>query len=164
MMNLLHELAAEQRRYLTRRWFFQECGVGLGAIALNALLGESAGASPVAHTPGSPLNPLAPKRPHFAPKAKNVIFLFMGGAPSHLELFDNKPELAKFNGKLPPPDLLKGYRAAFINPNSKLLGPKFKFNKVGSGGVELSELLPHTAKIVDDLAVVKSMVTEAFNH
>ena len=64
------------------------------------------------------------KQPHFAPKAKNVIFLFMAGAPSHLELFDNKPQLAKFDGKLPPPELLKGYRAAFINPNSKLLGPE----------------------------------------
>ena len=62
----------------------------------------------------------------------------MGGAPSHLELFDNKPQLAKFNGTLPPPELLKGYRAAFINPNSTLLGPKFKFNRYGKNGTELS--------------------------
>jgi hypothetical protein len=104
------------------------------------------------------------KMPHFAPKAKRVIFLFMGGAPSHLELFDHKPQLAKFNGTLPPPELLKGYRAAFINPNSKLLGPKFAFKKVGKSGAELSELLPHLAEVVDDIAVVKSMVTDAFNH
>ena len=70
------------------------------------------------------------KKPHFAPKAKRVIFLFMAGAPSHLELFDYKPQLAKFDGTLPPAELLKGYRAAFINPNSKLLGPKFKFRQV----------------------------------
>ncbi len=75
-------------------------------------------------------DPLAPKAPHFAPKAKHVIFLFMAGAPSHLELFDYKPQLAKFDGTLPPPELLAGYRAAFINPNSKLLGPKFQVSQI----------------------------------
>ena len=148
------DLFAERRRFLTRRWFFRDCGVGLGAVALNGLLAE---ANPGAHTPGSP-------GPHFAPKAKRVIYLFMAGAPSHLELFDHKPQLAKFNGTLPPPELLKGYRAAFINPNSKLLGPKFKFHTVGKNGTELGELLPHLAEVVDDVAIVKSMVTDAFNH
>jgi uncharacterized protein (DUF1501 family) len=109
-------------------------------------------------------DPLAPKQPHFTPKAKNVIFLFMAGAPSHLEMFDHKPKLAEFDGTLPPPELLKGYRAAFINPNSKLMGPKFKFAKHGQSGAELSELIPHTAKIVDDITIVKSMATDAFNH
>jgi hypothetical protein len=79
-------------------------------------------------------------------------------------LFDHKPELAKWDGKLPPAELLKGYRAAFINPNSKLLGPKFKFARHGQCGAELSELLPHTAKIADDICIVKSMMTDAFNH
>ncbi len=88
----------------------------------------------------------------------------MAGAPSQLELFDNKPMLAKYDGKLPPEDLIKDYRAAFINPNSKLLGPKFKFAKHGKCGAELSELLPHMAEVVDDIAIVKSMVTDAFNH
>src|SRR5213076_2574877 len=105
-----------------------------------------------------------PKRPHFPAKAKSVIYLFMAGAPSHLELFDNKPELAKWDGKLPPAELLKGYRAAFINPNSKLLGPKFKFARHGKCGAELSELLPHLAEVVDDIAIVRSMATDAFNH
>src|SRR5207244_5882243 len=100
-------------------------------------------------------NLLAPKAAHFPAKAKSVIYLFMAGAPSHLELFDNKPELAKWDGKLPPAELLKGYRAAFINPNSKLLGPKFKFDKFGKCGAELSELLPHLATVVDDIAIVK---------
>ena len=109
-------------------------------------------------------DPLAAKQPHFPPKAKSVIFLFMAGAPSHLEMFDNKPQLAKFDGSLPPADLLKGYRAAFINPNSKLLGPKFKFSKHGQSGTELSELIPHTAGIVDDITLIKSMSTDAFNH
>src|SRR5213076_769485 len=105
-----------------------------------------------------------PKRPHFPAKAKSVIYLFMAGAPSQLELFDNKPELAKWDGKLPPADLLKGYRAAFINPNATLLGPKFKFARHGKSGAELSELLPKLAEVVDDLAIVKSMHTDAFNH
>ena len=88
----------------------------------------------------------------------------MAGAPSHLELFDYKPQLAKFDGTLPPAELLKDYRAAFISPNSALLGPKFKFAKHGKCGAELSELLPHLATIVDDIAIVKSMHTDAFNH
>jgi hypothetical protein len=79
-------------------------------------------------------------------------------------MFDNKPELAKWDGKLPPAELLKGYRAAFINPNSKLLGPKFKFARHGMCGAELSELLPHLATVVDEIAIVKSMATDAFNH
>src|SRR5438874_10170127 len=136
---------------LARRWFLQQCGVGLGAMALSQLLNASE-------------NPLAPKLPHFPAKAKNVIFLFMAGAPSHLELFDYKPALAKMDGKLPPADLLKGYRAAFINPNSTFLGPKFKFAKHGKSGAELSELLPNLAKVADDIAIVKSLHTDAFNH
>jgi hypothetical protein len=110
------------------------------------------------------VDPSAVKPPQLQPRAKNVIFLFMGGAPSHLELFDNKPELVKFDGALPPAELLAGYRAAFINPNSKLMGPKFKFARHGQCGAEISELLPHLAKVVDDIAFVKSMVTDAFNH
>ncbi|MBK7930388.1 MAG: DUF1501 domain-containing protein [Bryobacterales bacterium] len=124
----------------------------MGALALRDLMGATLD------------DPMAPKKPHFAPKAKRVVFLFMAGAPSHLEMFDYKPQLEKFDGTLPPADLLKGYRAAFINPNSKLMGPKFKFSKHGQGGVELSELIPHTASVVDDLTIVKSMVTDAFNH
>lgn len=140
---------------IARRWFLEQCGVGLGALALGHLCGVKGLASS---------NPLAPKQPHFAPKAKNIIYLFMAGAPSHLEMFDYKPQLAKFDGTLPPADLLKGYRSAFINPNSKLLGPKFKFAKYGQSGAELSELLPHLAKVVDDITIVKSMSTDAFNH
>ncbi len=131
----------------------------MGAIALGQLFRENGWAAPAALA-----NPLAPKQPHFAPKAKRVIYLFMAGAPSHLELFDYKPELAKWNGKTPPADLVKDYRAAFINPNAALLGPKFKFAKHGQSGAELSELLPRLAEVVDDLAIVKSMHTDAFNH
>lgn len=141
---------------VSRRWFIEQCGVGLGALALNHLLSGEANAQSQ--------NPLAPKKTHFAPKIKNIIYLFMAGGPSHIEMFDNKPSLTKFDGTLPPADLLKGYRAAFINPNSKLLGPKFKFAKHGQSGAEISELLPHTAKIADDITIVKGMVSDAFNH
>jgi len=133
----------------------EQCGVGLGTMALAQLLTESAKASD---------DPLAARTPPLPAKAKHVIFLFMAGAPSHLELFDYKPQLAKFDGTLPPADLLKGYRAAFINPNSKLLGPKFKFKRYGKSDTEMGELLPFTGEIVDDIAIVKSMVTDAFNH
>lgn len=135
---------------LARRWFLRQCGIGLGSIACGQLLGAD--------------DPLAAKKPHREPKAKNVIFLFMGGGPSHLELFDNKPRLGEFDGTLPPENLLDGYRAAFIDPNSTLLGPKFKFARHGQSGAELSELIPHTASIADDIAIVKSVVTDAFNH
>src|SRR3954466_10432643 len=130
-------------KLVARRWFLQQCGVGLGSLALGHLLGEAGYAAPSPTGPSAEAaDPLAPRVPHPAPRAKRVIFLFMAGALSHLELFDNKPQLAKFDGTLPPPVLLKGCRAAFINPNSKLLGPKFKFAKHGKSGAELSELLP----------------------
>src|SRR5262245_5177267 len=156
-----HFYFGQDRKLITRRWFFEQCGVGLGAIALGQLFGQQgwAASGNIAST-----NPLAPKQPPLPAKAKRVIFLFMAGAPSHLELFDYKPELAKWNGKVPPAELVKGYRAAFINPSATLLGPKFKFSKYGQSGAELSELLPHLATVVDDIAIVKSMHTDAFNH
>src|SRR6187551_2682843 len=136
---------------IARRWFLSQCPIGLGTLALRDLFAQSA-------------DPTAPKQPHFPAKAKRVIFLFMAGAPSHLELFDYKPQLAKFDGTLPPAELIKDYRAAFINPSSTLLGPKFKFAKHGQSGAELSELLPFTSEIADEIAIVKSMQTDAFNH
>jgi hypothetical protein len=157
----MHLYRGQDPKVVTRRWFFRECGVGLGAIALSELFRQNGwAAAPEKSLP----DPMAPKQPHYAAKAKRVVYLFMAGAPSHLEMFDYKPQLAKYDGTLPPPDLVKGYRAAFINPSSKLLGPKFKFAKQGKCGAEISELLPHLAKVVDDIAIIKSMVTDAFNH
>ena len=158
MQRLTHSQHAqqEQRRAISRRWFFKDCGIGLGSIALHSLLAENA--------PAALPDPMAPRAGHFKGKAKRVIYLFMAGAPSHLELFDNKPQLTKFDGTLPPPDLLKGYRAAFINPDATLLGPKFKYARHGKSGTELSELLPHLAGVVDDITLIKSMQTDAFNH
>lgn len=137
---------------ISRRWFLKDCGVGLGAIAARDLLARHGFAREL----GGGL--------HHPPTAKRVIYLFMAGAPSHLEMFDYKPELTKYNGTLPPADLLEGYRAAFIDPNSRLLGPVFSFDQHGQSGAEISELLPQTAKMADDLTIVKSMVTDAFNH
>ncbi len=145
---------------LRRRWFLRDCGTGLGAIAAVTLLAADSAAAMTTDA----ANPLAPRQSHFAGKAKRVVYMFQAGAPSHLELFDNKPELAKRDGQLPPAELLKGYRAAFINPNSALLGPKFGFERHGLCGMELSEMLPHTAKLADDICLIRSMQTDAVNH
>jgi hypothetical protein len=151
-------LRAAQARLLSRRWFLQDCGVGMAGLALSSLLARDAAAK------SAPPNPLAVRPPHFAPKAKRVIYMFMAGAPSHLELFDHKPELARRDGQLPPAELLKDYRAAFIKPNSALLGPKYTFAKHGQAGTEFSELIPQIASIADDLCVIRSMQTDAVNH
>ncbi len=165
-MNLRTEIVRETQKLMARRWFLRDCGVGLGGMALASMTGTHQARAAEAAKPanGGAPNPLAPRLPHHAPKAKRVIYLFQAGAPSHLDLFDHKPELAKRNGQLPPADLLKDYRAAFINPNSALLGPKYAFSKHGQSGAELSELLPFTAQVADDLCIVKSMHTDAVNH
>jgi hypothetical protein len=159
-MNFEQELRKESARYITRRWFFQQCGVGLGSIALGSLLG--AGRASAARPPA--LNPLAPRLPHHAAKAKRVIYLFMGGAPSQLDLFDYKPSLQKYNGQPVPKEVVMGQKYAFIKPDAALFASEFKFSKHGKCGAELSEALPHLAGVVDDIAIVKSMTTDAFNH
>jgi hypothetical protein len=146
---------------LTRRHFFADCGVGLGSIALASLLAGEAAAT---IDPPDVQNPLAPRRPHFAPKAKRVIFLFMAGGPSQLELFDYKPKLQELDGQVVPPEYTKNKRFAFIKGDAKLLGTKRKFARHGQCGAELSELLPGLASVVDDVCLVKSMVTDVFNH
>ena len=148
----------ELSRLVSRRWFLRDAGVGLGSMALLSLLGGNT------HAATKAANPLAPRKPHFTPKAKRVIHIFQAGAPSHLDLFDYKPELAKRTGKLPPPELLKDYRAAFINPNSALLGPKFNFKRHGQSGAEITELLPNISGLADDICIVRSMHTDAVNH
>lgn len=135
----------------TRRQFFQDCGVGLGKIALGSLLAHQVCA---AESPSL----------HFPAKVKRVIYLFMAGAPSQLELFDNKPKLAELEGKPLPPSVIKGQRYAFIQPDAAVLAPRFKFAKHGESGTELSEVLPHLAKVVDNIALIKSVTTDQFNH
>jgi hypothetical protein len=159
-MNHQQELRAETAKFITRRWFFQQCGVGLGSIALSSLLsrGASAAVRPVA------TNPLAPRPAHFPGQARRVIYLFMGGAPSQLDLFDNKPSLRKYNGQPVPKEVVMGQKYAFIKPDAALFASDFKFSRHGRCGAELSEALPHLAGVVDDIAIVKSLTTDAFNH
>ena len=140
---------------ITRRQFFTGGTFGIGGMALAALLGREAQAQQ---------NPLAPHAPHFAPKAKRVIYLFMAGAPSQLDLFDYKPKLSEYNGQPCPEELIKGERFAFIKGTPTLLGTPHKFARAGQSGAELSNLLPHLAGIADDVAFVKSMHTTQFNH
>jgi hypothetical protein len=152
------DIHAARARLLSRRWFFGDCGVSMAGIAAGALAASESVAG-IAQA-----SPLAVKQPHYAPKAKRVVYMFQAGAPSHLELFDWKPELATHDGKLPPSELLKGYRTAFINPNSALLGPKYKFQPYGKAGIEMSELVPHIGQIADEICLVRSMQTDAVNH
>lgn len=149
-------------RDVTRRHFFRECGVGVGAMALAALLADEGYAAPRVQL--DPANPLAPRQPHFTPRAKNVIFLFMAGAPSQLELFDDKPKLRELSGQMPPKSLLEGKRFAFLKGNETLLGSKRKFERVGECGMTLSELLPWHKKIVDEVCWLKGLTTDVFNH
>src|SRR5438093_12769907 len=128
-------------------------------MALAGLLTDALGSRSHAE---SAANPLAPRAPHFPAKAKRVIHLFMAGAPSQLDLFDYKPELAKLEGKPLPPSVIGGQRYAFIRPDAAVLGPQFKFDRHGQGGTELSEVLPHLAEIVDDICLIKSVHTDQF--
>ena len=128
-------------------------------MALGALFGNESrvSASGVGNSAGGGL-------PHFAPKVKNVIYLFMAGGPTQLELFDYKPLLAKYNGQRPPEQFLKGKRFAFLKGNETLLGPYRKFRQYGASGAWLSDLLPYHRQIVDDICFIRSMKTDVFNH
>src|SRR5437899_5645885 len=123
-VSLTADLRAEYARLITRRWFFRQCGVGLGSVALASLLGAGKADGAVAIRAA---NPLAPKHPPLTPKAKRVIYLFMGGAPSQLDLFDHKPALVKYNGKPVPPEVVMGQKYAFIKPDAALYASEFKF-------------------------------------
>ncbi len=149
--------------HITRRHFFQECGVGVGKIALASLLTD-AFAPNFAHAQKQNAPQFPPKAPHFKPTAKAVIHLFMAGAPSQLDLFDNKPELTKYEGKPIPPSVIMGQRYAFIRPDAACLGPQFKFSKHGQSGAELSEMLPYLGGVADDICIIKSVKTDQFNH
>ena len=141
--------ASSSPRVNSRRWFLKECGLGLGKIALASLL-TNAFTSPSRAVTLAAADGLQPKQPHFFGKAKRVIHLFMAGAPSQLDLFDYKPELAKLEGKPLPPSVIAGQRYAFILSDAGVLGPQFKFARHGQSGAELSEMLPHLAEVVDE--------------
>lgn len=157
-------MTEEQRRLLevTRRHFFGQAGFGIGAAALTSLFNPALFAQVQGSTDEA--RAMAPKPPQFPAKCKNVIYLFMAGGPSQLDLFDYKPALTKFDGQPCPEDLIKGERFAFIKGVPKLLGSPHHFVKCGQSGAELSVLLPHLGKIVDDVAIVRSLHTTQFNH
>src|SRR5947207_7836437 len=145
---------------LTRRDFLTTAASGIGMLAFASLLrDQDLLASEI------PNDPLTPRPPHFAPKAKSCIFIFMEGAPSQMDLFDPKPKLNELNGQKLPESLTKEMRFAFIQKESAvLMGTPRKFQKYGQCGMELSDLLPHLSKCVDDIAFVRSMHTDQFNH
>jgi hypothetical protein len=172
---------AQAVRDRTRRHFFADCGVGLGAIALASLFDGERPARAMAEDdrPSSVIpaagqrtadaaNPLAPHPGHFAARAKNVIYLFMAGGPSQLELFDYKPQLQKYSGQPIPDSFIRGRRFAFMDLFTKrppkLLGTVRKFAQYGESGGWISALFPHLAQVVDELTFVKSVATDVFNH
>ena len=160
-----HPDRATPLRALTRRHFFNQVGFGIGSLALSSVFNEKLFAAPVASSPQEVAAKVAAGLgTHFAPKAKRVIFLFMAGAPSQLDLFEDKPTLRKFDGQDVPADILAGQRFAFIKGTPKLLGSPFTFRPRGQSGAIISELLPHTASIADDIAIIRSMHTTQFNH
>jgi uncharacterized protein (DUF1501 family) len=141
----------------SRRSFFRSCAGGIETLALASLLEREGLAGVVA-------DPLAPKAPHFAPHAKNVICLFMEGAPSQMDLFDPKPALQKYSGQSLPPSMTKDLRLAFIKPTAAVLASPRKFTQHGQSGIEFSDYIPNIASCADDICLVRSMVTDAFNH
>ncbi len=150
----------ENLKRVTRRHFFSDCRVGLGSIALAELLRSGASASTTSNA-GTPA-------PHFAPRAKNVIYLFMAGGPSQIDLFDPKPELSARHGQVIPESYLQGKRFAFMDTFAKeppkLLGSDRKFRQHGRSGAWISECLPQLGKVADELAFVRSVTTEPINH
>lgn len=144
----------------TRRTFLQNAGrFSLGAIAMEALLKQAGSAAPT-----DPSRALAPRAPHFAPKAKRVIYLHMSGAPPHLDIFDYKPELVKRNGQECPDQFLKGRRFAFTSGVPKLMGTPRTFAQHGHGGIWMSDALTHLPRVANEITVIKSMTTDEFNH
>jgi hypothetical protein len=150
-------------RSLTRRHFFrQSTAFGIGSLALASLFNDHS----LTAAPNSSLSIHHSSFLHLAPKAKSIIYLFMAGAPSQLDLFDPKPKLTQFNGQPIPSDIVKGERFAFIKGTPKLLASPYteQFKRCGQSGQLISPLLPHLQSVADDIAIVRSLSTTQFNH
>jgi uncharacterized protein DUF1501 len=143
------------QRIRSRRGFLDSCLGGVGAAALGHLMSVEGRTAE---------NPFAPKPPHFPGKAKNVIFMFMAGAPSQMDLYDPKPELTKWHGKPLPESMTKDLKLAFIKPSAKVMASPRNFVKCGQSGTEISEWLPNIGSVADDICLVRSMQSDAFNH
>jgi hypothetical protein len=160
-MNAVH---LTHTRAITRRTFFAQSGLSLGALALGQLLARD-GSAASAQSSVVGAHPMAVKPPpHFQPRAKAIIYLHMSGAPPSLDLFDHKPELQRLHMQPCPESLLKGQRFAFIKGVPKMLGSPYKFSQRGASGGWFSETIPHLASIADDICVIRSMWTDQFNH
>ncbi len=145
--------------------FFTTAANGLGAVALGAALAENLSPGEVRAADAAAANPLAPKAPHFAPRAKSCIFIFLEGAPSQIDLFDPKPKLNELHGQKMPESMTKNVRFAFLKKDTAtLMGSKRTFTKYGQCGMELSDLLPHLGSVADDILLVRSMHSDQFNH
>ena len=154
---------SELSRSETRRRFFRTFAGGFGSVALAHLLARE-GLTPAGAQDGIAANPMAPRKPHFAPTAKNVIFLFMSGGPSQIDLFDPKPALKKWDGQPVPPSLTKDLKLAFLTPRATLMGSPRQFEPHGQCGTEFSDFLPRTASRADDICLLRAMHTDAINH
>jgi hypothetical protein len=165
IQRLLKEAEQSALQQQTRRHFLKESAMGFGALALGSLLG-SCGTNSTDSSASlfDASNPLAPRAPMFPGKAKSVIYLHMAGAPSQLELFSYKPELAKLDGQDCPQSLLEGKKFAFIRGVPKMLGPQAKFKQYGQSGLWLSDNLPHLSTVADDIAMLNAVTTDQFNH
>lgn len=163
-ISLFDEARLEQARLATRRLFLKECAIGLGSIAFSPLLNSCGQSASTAAALFDADHPLRPRAPHFPAKAKSVIYLHMAGAPSQLELFDYKPELQKLDGQLCPESLLEGKKFAFIRGVPRMLGTQGVFRQHGQSGAWMSNYLPHLSEVADDLAFLKAVHTDQFNH
>jgi hypothetical protein len=154
----MHSSLGQSLKLATRRQLFQTCGIGLGKAALASMIAQELGSTPLQAADREP------RGHHHQPRIKRVIYLFMAGAPSQLDLFDHKPKLTELEGKPIPPSVIAGQRYAFIQPNAAVLAPRFKFARHGESGAEFSEIMPHLATVADDLAIIKTVHTDQFNH
>ncbi|MDH5398053.1 MAG: DUF1501 domain-containing protein [Cyclobacteriaceae bacterium] len=158
-MNIYNESIFRQAAFNTRRHFIKQMTGGIGALAFSSLMGCNTASEKMMAS-----NPLKAQPAHYIPRAKRVIYLHMAGSPSQLELFDYKPLLEKYDGKDCPEELLEGKRFAFIQGVPKMLGPQYKFAQHGQSGAWVSDRLPHFTKVVDDVAILKALHTNEFNH
>ncbi|MCH2082959.1 MAG: DUF1501 domain-containing protein [Saprospiraceae bacterium] len=164
---LVKEAQMVSLTHQTRRLFLKDLTLGLGGLALGSLMGTACGRKPNAINQDilfDPMNPLSPRIPHYVAKAKSVIYIHLAGAPSQLELFDYKPELAKLDKKTCPPSLLEGKQFAFIRGVPTMLGPQANFKQRGESGAWVSDHLPHFANLADEVSFLKAVYTDQFNH
>jgi hypothetical protein len=161
---IVQEAVTAQLQMETRRNFIKQSFLGLGSLALGTMMGCNANEKVYQQIAFDPVNPMGAKVPHFAPKARSVIYLHMAGAPSQLELFDYKPELEKLDGQDCPQSFLEGKKFAFIRGTPKMLASTATFKQHGQSGATISNYLPHLSTVADEISFLKAVSTDQFNH